>query len=268
MPRTSPLSKPGSPADSSPDDVPLPGGLCAIHQPNVLPRLTTLAKLFAADYWIVLDDVQFARRDYQHRARLASMSHPGRQWLSIPTHLPHGRSTLIRDAVLVDPERSRRRVMHMLAQHYSSCPDWPALRHELDSALVQFRRSDKTADVAEASTRMLLNLVGWKGRILYSSQMPARSEPSQRLADLAAVTGARGYLCGTGGMRYLQVAPFAARGISVVPFRTPTLGIWDGGREVSAVHHLMNYGIRHVAEELRAVAFRYHVRRLACRPVE
>ncbi|MEU7011401.1 WbqC family protein [Streptomyces sp. NPDC046332] len=93
--------------------------------------------MFAADCWIVLDDVQFTRRDYQHRARLASTSHPDRhRWLSIPTHLPHGRSTVIRDAVLVDPERSRRRVMHMLAQHYGSCPDWPVLRHELDSVLV------------------------------------------------------------------------------------------------------------------------------------
>jgi hypothetical protein len=153
--------------------------------------------LSAADYWIVLDDVQFTRRDYQHRARLASVSHPGRhQWLSIPTHLPHGRDTIIRDAVLADPERSRRRVMHMLAQHYGSCPDWPVLRHELDSALVQFRQSDKTADVAEASARMLLNLVGWEGRILYSSQLSARSERSQRLADLAEVPGRAGTSAG------------------------------------------------------------------------
>ncbi|MBT2230429.1 WbqC family protein [Nonomuraea sp. NEAU-A123] len=55
-----------------------------------------MAKLFTADYWIVLDDVQFARRDYQHRARLASLdgSRPP-QWLSIATHLPHGRSRCI-----------------------------------------------------------------------------------------------------------------------------------------------------------------------------
>ncbi len=72
MPPTSPLSATASPAASS-RDLPEPGGLCAIHQPNFLPRLTTLAKLFAADYWIVLDDVQFTRRDYQHRARLAAL---------------------------------------------------------------------------------------------------------------------------------------------------------------------------------------------------
>jgi hypothetical protein len=46
----------------------------------------TFAKLCAADIWIILDDVQFTRRDYQHRcylARLANARLPGR-WLTIP----------------------------------------------------------------------------------------------------------------------------------------------------------------------------------------
>ncbi|WP_435192546.1 WbqC family protein [Streptomyces sp. NRRL F-5630] len=66
-------------ATSSGSDLPAPGDLCAIHQPNLFPRLTTLAELFAADYWIVLDDVRFTRRDYQHRARLAAVEAPGRR---------------------------------------------------------------------------------------------------------------------------------------------------------------------------------------------
>jgi hypothetical protein len=76
MPRTNLSSPLVSPAVSSSRELPPPGGLCAIHQPNLFPRLTTLAKLFAADYWIVLDDVQFTRRDYQHRARLAALGDP------------------------------------------------------------------------------------------------------------------------------------------------------------------------------------------------
>ena len=65
------FSAPDSTAGSLRPDLPY-GEVCAIHQPNLFPPLVTLAKLFAADYWIVLDDVQFARRHYQHRApRLA-----------------------------------------------------------------------------------------------------------------------------------------------------------------------------------------------------
>ncbi|WP_312846032.1 winged helix-turn-helix domain-containing protein [Streptomyces sp. WAC05374] len=39
----------------------------------------------------------------------------------------------------------------------------------------------------------------------------------QRLANLAAVTGARGYLCGTGGTRYLQVARWRSEGYPWFP---------------------------------------------------
>lgn len=63
MERTNLSSITASPAVSSLPDPLESGGLRAIHQPNLFPRLTTLAKLFAADYWIVLDDVQFTRRD-------------------------------------------------------------------------------------------------------------------------------------------------------------------------------------------------------------
>jgi WbqC-like protein family len=62
---------------------------CAIHQPNLFPRLSTLAKLYAADIWIVLDDVQFNHPDYQHRVRLAALDDLTRQqWPSLPVHRP------------------------------------------------------------------------------------------------------------------------------------------------------------------------------------
>jgi hypothetical protein len=254
MPRTNPSSATASPAASSLRDLPQPGGLCAIHQPNFLPRLTTLAKLFAADYWIVLDDVQFTRRDYQHRARLADLDDPSRQqWLTIPTHLPSGRSTLVRDALIDSQLLARRRTAGMLRQHYGASPHWPALAKALDSVLDAFT-TGRTAAVAQMSTRVLLDLLGWPGQILTSSRLTARPGRSDRLADLAAVTGACTYLCGTGGMTYLDPTPFAARNIAVAPFRPPTTGIWSSGRRLSALWALAALGPDAVAARLRALA--------------
>ncbi|MFJ5291428.1 WbqC family protein [Streptomyces sp. NPDC088348] len=254
MPRTNFSSTTASPVASSPLDLPQPDGLCAVHQPNFLPRLTTLAKLFAADYWIVLDDVQFTRRDYQHRARLADLGDPARhQWLTLPTHLPQGRSTLIRDAVIAEPERTRRRTAGMLRQHYGASPHWPALAQALDPVLDAFT-TGRTAAAAETSTRVLLDLLGWKGKILTSSRLPSRPGRSQRLADLATATGARSYLCGTGGMGYLDQTPFAVQGIDVTPFRPPTCNIWASGRRISALWALAALGPDAMAARLRALA--------------
>ncbi|WP_438490702.1 hypothetical protein [Streptomyces sp. S186] len=67
----------------------------------------------------------------------------------------------------------------------------------------------RTAAVAETSTRVMLDLFGWPGQILSGSRLPARPGRSQRLTDLAAATGARAYLCGTGGMNTSSRSPCA-----------------------------------------------------------
>ncbi|MGW2837233.1 WbqC family protein [Streptomyces sp. NPDC001493] len=254
MERTNPSSTTASPAASSLPDLPEPGGLCAIHQPNLFPRLTTLAKLFAADYWIVLDDVQFTRRDYQHRARLGDLDEPDRrQWLTIPTRLPQGRQTLIRDALIGDPGQARRKTAGMLRQHYGASPHWSALAQVRDPVLDAFG-TGRTATVAETSTRALLGLLGWQGKILTSSDLPSRPGRSQRLADLSAITGARAYLCGTGGMTYLDSAPFAVEGISVLPFQLPMTDVWSSGRSLSSLWALAALGPQEVADRMRRLA--------------
>ena len=143
MTLTSAFCGPASTAASSAPDSPQ-GGVCAMHQPNLFPRLS---KLFAADRWIVLDDVQFARRDYQHWARLAGRDEPARQqWLTLPTRLPQGRPTLISQARLVDFRRSRRTVQMLVRQYFGRSPHWQAVSDVLDQALETLDNSDRVAE--------------------------------------------------------------------------------------------------------------------------
>ena len=218
---------------------------CAVHQPNLRPRLSTLAKLYAADVWVVLDDVQFTRRDYQHRARLAALDAPHQQqWLSIETHLPYGRATLIRDARLADPLRAARRLGQLPAQHYRTSPHWRLLSTALEPVAEALTGSAGTAAVAETSTRALLDLLGWRGTVVRSSDLTASPGRSARLADLTTAVGADTYLCGTGGLRYLDSRPFAARRLNVHPFRLPASAenLWTGAARITALWALAAYG--------------------------
>ncbi|MEV8351031.1 WbqC family protein [Streptomyces niveus] len=195
-------------------------------------------------------------------AVLGPLGAPSRQqWLTIPTHLPQGRPTLIRDALITDPDLARRRTLGMLRQHFGPSPHWPALTNALDPAMDAFT-TGKTAAVAETSTRILLDLVGWTGQILSSSQLPSRPGRSVRLADLAAATGARAYLCGTGGMTYLDPTPFAAQNITVAPFLPPTTGIWSSGRRLSALWALAAQGPDTVAARLRELTAQHGTSRI------
>ncbi|WP_437012836.1 WbqC family protein [Streptomyces sp. enrichment culture] len=92
------------------------------------------------------------------------------------------------------------------------------------------------------------------GRILTAGGLSARTERSERLADLTAAAGAGTYLCGTGGMTYLDPAPFTARGIAVAPFLPPAAGIWASAQRVTALWALAHLGPAGLAARLRALA--------------
>ena len=185
------------------------GLLCAIHQPNFLPRLSTLAKIYAADIWIILDDVQFTRRDYQHRCYLAQVPgtpFPGR-WLTIPVHLPGGRATLIKDVRLAEPALTAKRTSGILRHYYRYAPHRSDILDLISGIEEAITSTERLADVSEHATITLLRLLNWPGTICRSSDIPARDGRSERLADLTRAVGAATYLCGTGGSRYLDPAP-------------------------------------------------------------
>jgi hypothetical protein len=230
--------------------------LCAIHQPNFFPRLSTLAKLFTADVWVVLDDVQFARRDYQHRCRLAAPGdNDAHQWLTVPVHLPGGRGTLIGDVRIDDPSRARRKVALLLQQYYRRSPHWADFIDPLQEVLDAFGITDRLAEISQTSTTTLLSMLGWTGVIWRSSDLPTSTGRSERLADLTSAAGATTYLCGTGGARYLNDVPFTIRGLSTQMFSTPEHRdprIWMAARHASTISPLMAVGPAALAKELGA----------------
>lgn len=200
--------------------------VCAIHQPNLFPRWVTLAKLLAADVWVVLDDVQFCRHDYQHRARLGHPDQAQRQWLVLPVHLPDGRSTAIRDARLADPHTARRRIANLTRQFYRRSPGWDRIAALVDTVADRVEMTDSLADVAETSTALLLWACGWTGEIVRSSVLarrgPISTERSTRLADLTRAVGCGTYLCGRSGRSYLHSRPFDRTGTEVRYFMLPS----------------------------------------------
>lgn len=230
--------------------------LCAIHQPNFFPRLSTLAKLFTADIWVILDDVQFARRDYQHRCHLAAVPDVGlpERWLTVPVHLPAGRATLIRDVRVAEPGLALRRVTRLLHQYYRRTPYRAAVVDLLPQVEDAFARTERLADVSERATLALLRAVKWPGVICHSNDLPARSGRSQRLADLTRAVGGAAYLCGTGGSRYLDPEPFITEGLRIELFTPPEHtvgGTWKDDHRVTALADLAAAGPTALAEQLR-----------------
>lgn len=228
----------------------MPGLICAIHQPNFFPRLSTLAKLYAADVWVILDNVQFARRDYQHRCYLpAAAANLPPRWLTVPVRLPGGRDTLIRDVRVADPALAARHVEELIPQYFRAAPYHAELRDVLAPAAGMIRSGGTLAGASTQTVTVMLRALGWRGTIVRSSDFAVSSGRSGRLADLAAQVGAATYLCGTGGRRYLDLAPFAQRGVHVGFFSPPArlADVVPDGHRVTALADLASAGVQALA---------------------
>ena len=57
----------------------------AIHQPEHLPWLGFFNKMSMADIYVIFDDVQFEKNNFQNRNRIMGTNGP--QWLGIPVNL-------------------------------------------------------------------------------------------------------------------------------------------------------------------------------------
>lgn len=232
---------------------------CAIHQPNLLPRLSVLAKLAAADVWIVLDTVQAARRDWQHRTRLAHLADPERRrWLWVETRRPSGRATLIGDTTAADPSKAARRITEMIAAAYRTSPHWKTIDRIRSRTIEALTATGALTDTATASTTAMLESIGWKGSVRYASTLTARTERTDRLTDLCDAVSAGTYLCGPGGLRYIDPDRFTRIGIELVPFAAPsaeeTSLVWREARQVTGLWALAAHGPAAVAEAVADLA--------------
>lgn len=226
---------------------------CAIHQPNFFPRLSTLSKLYRADVWVVLDDVQFNARDYQHRTRLAPPGDPlAQRWLSVPVHRPRGRDSRIDELVLADPKAGLR-VGKLVHQYFRRAPFWRVVEAAVEEVLAELDMGERLASVAEVSTRALLSQLGWQGEVLRSSDLTSSDERTERLADLTEAVGADTYLCGRGGARYLDREVFVHRGLFVDYPVAPAIAGAEGMRTLSALWAFAVHGPEVLRGELSPV---------------
>jgi WbqC-like protein family len=188
--------------------------LVAIHQPNLFPRLKVVQKLALADLWIVLDDVQFARQEYQNRAFLCPdrAGQPPR-WCTVPVTLPSGRSSIIRDVIPNggDPVEVIERGLR------ASFSD-EILTEKLLSALrAGYEEARPIATLGVASTVEMISIVQSAPRVLFASELRATPEPkSAGLVQLCKTVGATTYLADSGAANYLDEMQMLDVGIDVI----------------------------------------------------
>jgi hypothetical protein len=188
-----------------------------IHQPQFLPWLGYVDKIDRSDLFVVLDNVQFKKNEWQNRNRIRTSK--GWQWLTVPVR--HRFGQLIEDVRINSEVDWRSKHLTALGMHYAGA----AYAGEyMDGLRALYQQTyEHLVDLNMAIIRWLLQVLTIKTPVRLASDMKLRDDPTDRLIDICREVGATEYLAGPGAPEYMDLERFRASGISlhVQQFRHP-----------------------------------------------
>lgn len=187
--------------------------IVAIHQPHYLPWLGYLHRMAQVDLFIVLDHVQFERRNYQNRAQIRLGGEA--RWLTVPV-LQRSQKELILEKEVdnSDPrpwgplQFSSLRHAYSEAQHFKTYAG--ALRALLEA------RWTRLAELNCSTLDFMREAFEIRTPLARSSELGVPGARSELILNLCRAVGADRLLAGFGGSRgYLDVEAFAREGVRV-----------------------------------------------------
>ena len=183
----------------------------AIVQSSYIPWKGYFDLIRAADEFILLDDVQFTKRDWRSRNRIKTKDGPC--WLTIPVHTTGRYQQRIMDTTIADPGWPER---HWQTIHsaYARTPFFDAYAPQLREAY-QRVTSDRLSDVNRSLIDRVCQMLGITTPIRWSSEYHPREGRNERLIDLCVAAGATMYLSGPAARSYIDEQAFAAAGVGV-----------------------------------------------------
>lgn len=183
----------------------------AIHQPQYLPWLGYFDKMDQVDSFVLLDDVQFKKNEWQNRNRIKTAA--GWQWLTVP--VLHHSSQRISEVKINPTVPWARKHLQALVSNYASAPFFDVHRPFFED--VYAREWNSLLELNLATISYLVEALAIRTKLVLASSLPlpAGVEATDRLVAICQALEADMYLSGAGGRGYLDLTRFDEVGIRV-----------------------------------------------------
>ena len=213
----------------------------AVHQPQYLPWLGYFDKINRADIFVLLDNVQFKKNEWQNRNRIKTAN--GRQWLTVPVMYKYPQ--LINEVEINNKDKWQHRQRQAIISNYKKAPCWSLLEEFFEEIF-----SSKWQYISQLNihvVKRLAVLLGITTPIHVASELGEFPEdPDERLIALTRHFNADTYLAGGGGKGYMDMEKYTQNGIKVIfqEYEHPVYDQLFGAFEpfMSAVDLIYNHG--------------------------
>jgi len=221
--------------------------IVAIHQPHFLPWLGYLHRMAQVDLFVLLDHVQFERRNYQNRTMIRMNGEP--RWLTVPVLQRSQKERILDKEVDNRPDGSKAwGASHSatLRHAYGRAPFFAEYAGAFEALFA--RPWQRLVDLDQASLDLLREAFGIRTALARSSELAVEGARGDLILSICRAVGARTLLAGLGGSRgYLDTQAFARAGMEIryhdfVHPEYPQCGAAPFSRGLSAIDLLFNAG--------------------------
>jgi hypothetical protein len=184
----------------------------AIVQSNYIPWKGYFDLIRSVDEFVILDDVQYTRRDWRNRNRLKSPD--GVRWLSIPVEVKGRYHQRIDETLISDPDWARRH-WTTLSAWYGRAPCFRLYRAVLEELYLGTHQRC-LSQINRRFLEALCGLLKISTPLTWSSEYCTAGHKTERLLGICLAAGATRYVSGPSAHMYLDESRFRAEGIEVV----------------------------------------------------
>ncbi len=226
--------------------------IVVIHQPDFIPYLGFFHRLLYADEFVILDDVQFIKRGWQHRDKIKTPK--GDIWVSLqikkaPTN------TNINEIELAMDKKAKNKLLCQILENYRKSKYFK----EIEPFVENFILSDET-NLAKFNINIIKRLIkifDINVDIIIASSLNHKYKGNEMNADILQKRSATHYLSGIGAKNYFDPIPFNKANVKVIwqNFFHPTYPQLYGEfiPYLSSIDLLFNCGIEKSKEILRSI---------------
>ncbi len=185
----------------------------AIVQSNYVPWRGYFDLIRSVDEFVLLDDVQFTRRDWRNRNRIKTAKGPA--WLTIPVRSKGRYHQLINETEVVGPDWAINHWQKIEAA-YKSAPYFDVYRGGLLSLFEQAQRESNLTNINFILLSEICKLLGITTPFSWSSDYGHVGSKTERLLRICVQANADCYLSGPAARAYIDPQRFIENGIELV----------------------------------------------------
>jgi len=174
------------------------------HQPEYLPYIGFFNKVMSADKFVLVDHVQFNKKNWQNRNRVRTVN--GWTWLIVPVYSKNKQMQHMNEVEINNTINWKEKHWKTIYLNYKKAPYF--MNHAAFFRSVYLQEWIKLVELNETIIRYLFDVLKINIEIYRSSELNIEGKKTDLIINLCKKLNANAYISGSGGRKYVDMTKF------------------------------------------------------------